>query len=191
MKLPQFYSLHWWSEAPGPLWQDLGPAHDVASLGCQVLATCFAWRRQIRAGRVRKPLPVGRQAWHPDAGLSKLQPFRLELPWNKSVQGMARSWQRAKGTQMEKKACEVNRLGAGFTEGHQGILSTCFPRFLGRGSRKGPVRFPYAAAPTAMHRCFVPRLAYNPRLLKGKNCIFIPRCVPRIWPGPGGESGLT
>lgn len=107
-KLPQFpvssYSLHWWQEAPGLLWQALGSSHDVASTSCQVSATCSAWRRQIRTGRARRPLPVGRHVCQPNAELSKLQPFRLELPWNKSVQGMARSWQRAKGAQMGKKA---------------------------------------------------------------------------------------
>lgn len=107
-KLPQSpvssYSLHSWQEAPGLLWQALGSSHDVASTYCQVSATCSAWRRQIRAGRARKPLPIGRHVCQPNAELSKLQPFRLELPWNKSVQGMARSWQRTKEAQMEKKA---------------------------------------------------------------------------------------
>lgn len=135
-------SLHWWQEAPGPLWQALGSAHDVASPCCQVPATRSAWKRQIRAGRVRKPLPAGRQDWQPEAGLSKLQPLWPELPWNKSVKGMVWFWQRAKGAQMEKKAWGVNRLGAGLMEGHQGIPSTCFPRLSGRGSRKGPVSSP-------------------------------------------------
>lgn len=55
MKPPHFlvpsYSLHRWQEAPGPLWQALGSAHDVASPCCQVPATRSAWRRQIRAER--------------------------------------------------------------------------------------------------------------------------------------------
>lgn len=97
-------SLHWWQEAPGPLWQALGSAHDVASPCCQVPATRSAWKRQIRAGRARKPLPAGRQDWQPEAGLNKLQPLWPELPWNKSVKGMVRFWQRGKGAQMEKKA---------------------------------------------------------------------------------------
>lgn len=56
------------------------------------------------AERVRKHLLVGRLVWQPSARLSKLHSFRLGLPWNKLVQGMAVSWQRAKGAQMGKEA---------------------------------------------------------------------------------------
>lgn len=77
-----------------PLWQALGSAHGVGSPRCQVPATCSAWRRQIRAGRAREPLPVGGLAGRSHARLSKLQSLRLDLPWNRLVQGMARSWQR-------------------------------------------------------------------------------------------------
>lgn len=55
------------------------------------------------AERVRKHLPLGRPAWQPSARLSKLHSFRLGLPWNELVQGMAVSWQGAKGAQMAKE----------------------------------------------------------------------------------------
>lgn len=42
------------------------------------------------------------------------------LGTNPCREWMARSWQRTKGAQMEKKAWEVNRLGAGFIEGIRG-----------------------------------------------------------------------
>lgn len=45
---------------------------------------------------VRKPLPVGRVAWEPNARLRKLQFFQLDLPWNRMVQRTARQWQRTK-----------------------------------------------------------------------------------------------